>query len=93
MAFAVLFDNPNVSQEQYDAVRARIGIDENNPPEGGILHVAGPGPDGGWRVVEVWESEEARQKFAQETLGPVFAELGIERPEPQRWEVHAIVKR
>jgi hypothetical protein len=41
----------------------------------------------------VWESEEARQEFTQERLAPLFKEFGIERPEPERREVHAIVKR
>jgi hypothetical protein len=44
MPIAVLFDNPDATEEQYDAVRATLGISENAPPEGGILHVAGPSP-------------------------------------------------
>jgi hypothetical protein len=62
MPVAFLFDNPGATQEQYEAVRARLDIAEDRPPEGGIVHVAGPSPNGGWRVFEVWESREAQQK-------------------------------
>ncbi len=93
MAIAFLFDNPDGSQEQYDAVRGRLDISDDVPPEGGIIHVAGPSPTGGWRVFEVWESREAQKKFTEEQLAPLFKEVGINRPEPQTWEVHSIVKR
>ncbi len=93
MAVAFLFDNPNGSQEQYDAVRARLGVSEDNPPEGGIIHVAGPSPNGGWRVFEVWESREAQQRFTEEKLQPLFDEVGVNRGEPETWEVHSMMKR
>lgn len=32
--------------------------------------------DGGWRVVDVWESEDAFNKFAKERLGPAMAAAG-----------------
>jgi len=54
MAVAMLVDNPEGSQETYDSVRERLGLER---PAGGIFHVAGPSPNGGWRVIEVWESE------------------------------------
>ena len=34
MAFARMFNNPNVTKEQYDAVRAKMGIGSENVPEG-----------------------------------------------------------
>jgi hypothetical protein len=93
MAFVRLFDNPEGTQEQYDAASQQLGIDSNNIPEGGVLHVAGPGPNGGWRVVEVWESEDQARKFDDETLLPVLQQAGVERPEPQTWQVHNLVVR
>jgi hypothetical protein len=93
MAIAFLFDNPNGSQEQYDAVRGKLDVSEDNPPEGAILHVAGASPTGGWRVIEVWETREAQQKFTEEKLAPLFKEVGVNRGEPQTWEVHNIMKR
>ena len=93
MTVAVLIDNPAGSQEVYEQVRERLGIDETTGPAGGILHIAGPSPNGGWRVVELWESPEAAEAFAREKLAPIFAELGMpERPQPQVWPVHAVLQ-
>jgi len=91
MAFVRLFDNPEGTQEQYDAATQAINIDESNLPEGSVLHVAGPSPTGGWRVVEVWESEDAARKFDEEQLMPVLQQVGVERPEPQVWQAHNLV--
>jgi len=93
LAFVRMFDNPNVTQEQYDASSKQIGVTSGNMPEGGVLHVAGPGPEGGWRVLEIWESEDAARKFDEERVEPVLQQAGIKRPEPQRWQVHNLVVR
>ena len=88
MAFMRMFDNPNVTQEQYDAVSERVGVSADNMPDGGILHAAGQGPDGGWRVVEIWESEEAARKFDEERVEPMLQQAGIEHPPPETWQLH-----
>lgn len=36
----------------------RESLDARNP-DGFIAHLAGPKPEGGWRVVDLWESEAA----------------------------------
>jgi hypothetical protein len=92
MAFARMFENPNVSQEQYDAVRKMTGVTSENMPEGGILHVAGPSPKGGWRVIEVWESEAAAKTW-DEKLEPMLEQQGIKRPAPETWEPHNVMTR
>jgi hypothetical protein len=51
MAFVRLFDNPEGSQEQYDAASRAIGVTSDDVPDGAILHVAGPSPNGGRRPV------------------------------------------
>ena len=87
MAIAMLIDNPEGSQELYDKVLEHLALD--GKPAGGILHVAGPGPNGGWRVVEVWESRADADRFFAERLGPAFAAAGVtERPQPEFWTVH-----
>jgi hypothetical protein len=45
------------------------------PVEGLLMHVAGQSPQG-FRVVDVWESEEACQRFG-EILQPILQEVGI----------------
>lgn len=93
MAFVRMFDNPEGTQEQYDAARDRIGVTSANMPAGSVLHVAGASPTGGWRVVEIWESEDAARAFDEETLLPLLAQVGVERPEPTVWQVHNLVVR
>ena len=57
MALAFLLEFPGVTQEQYDKVLEKLQLG-GKTYQGGIFHVAGP-MEGGWRVVDVWESEEA----------------------------------
>ena len=76
MAVAMMVDNPEGSQEIYDRVRERLGLER---PAGGIFHVAGPSPNGGWRVIEVFESEEDAQRFVAR-LKPAFEAVGVPGP-------------
>ena len=87
MAIAMMVDNPEGSQEIYDRVRQRLGLEK---PAGGVFHVAGPSPTGGWRVIEVWESEEEAQRFLKERLLPALEAVGAPAPrtQPQFWPVH-----
>ncbi len=87
MTVAVLVDNPEGSQEAYEKVREQLGLEG---PAGGIFHLAGPSPNGGWRVLEVWESEEDARRFREERLMPAFDASGVPRPQspPQIWQVH-----
>jgi hypothetical protein len=86
MAVAMLIDNPNGSQEIYEQLRERIGLDK---PAGGIFHVAGPSPNGGWRVIEIWESEEDAKRFLAERLGPAAEAVGTPPPPPpELWLIH-----
>jgi hypothetical protein len=52
------------------------------------VHVAGQGEQG-FRVVDVWESEEACNRFG-ELLLPVLRELGID-DRPELYPTHAFV--
>ena len=87
MAIAMMVDNPEGSQEIYDRVRQRLGLEK---PAGGIFHVAGPSPTGGWRVIEVWESEEEAHRFLKERLLPALEAVDPPAPptQPQFWPVH-----
>ena len=89
--FARMFNNPNVTKDQYDATVAKLGVSSDSLPAGSILHVAGEGP-AGWRVIEVWESEDDARAW-DEKLEPVLAASGIVRPAPETWQVHNLMKR
>jgi hypothetical protein len=86
MTIAMMVDNPHGSQETYERVRERLGLEK---PAGGIFHVAGPSPNGGWRVIEVWESEQDAQRFVTDRLLPAFEAVGAAAPPPpELWHVY-----
>lgn len=94
MAVVLVVQAPGLTREQYeDSVKrvSRRGTLESPadwPVEGLLAHIAGEGPNG-FRVVDVWESEEAMQRFG-EILRPVLSELGVEA-QPEIYPVHTFV--
>ena len=85
-----MVDNPEGSQEIYERIRAQLGLER---PTGGIFHIAGPSPNGGWRVVEVWETEEEADRFFHERFVPALRSLGLSKtPAREFWPVHAAMK-
>lgn len=84
MAYAFVQDVAS-SWDQYEQVSAGL-VDP--PPLGLLVHVAGP-TDEGVRIIDVWESEEAWQRFRTERLDPAIAALGgPARPEPTFRDLH-----
>ena len=59
----VVVEDVAASWEQYDRFAAALA---GSTPAGLILHAAGP-TDEGFRIVEVWETEEAWRGFAGRT--------------------------
>ena len=88
MALALLLEFPGATQEQFHQVAQKIG---SRAPQGLLYHVEGP-IEGGWRVVDVWESQEAVDLFYHERLGQVLQEVGVAIPQPQFWPAHRIIK-
>ena len=89
MAVAVQLDFRGASLEQYDQINETIGMLPGGPasPEE-IFHWVMK-TDDGFRVVDVWESREAFEKFALEKLDPIYKEVGVvDPPEIQFFEVH-----
>ena len=90
MAVAMLVESPECSPEAYESVRRRLG---SRKPAGGIFHIAGPSPNGGWRVVEVWESEEQATRFFSEHFVPALLAAGLGLPPRcEVWSVHAAMR-
>lgn len=89
MAIAMVFEGAGVTQAQYEQARDEVAPG-NMPPAGMLYHVAGP-TDNGWRVVEVWESQEAADRFFQEKLERALQNAKIE-VQPQVFQVHNVMK-
>jgi hypothetical protein len=78
-----------VSKEQYDRARREVNW-EGQPAEGGKFHVAWFGSDG-LHVVDVWESPQHFQRFAESRLMPVVQKIGIKsQPKVEFSETHAV---
>jgi hypothetical protein len=73
MAIVRIVRPPMLDRKTYDAVNAKIGVEEN-PPEGLIMHSAGE-VDGMFQIVDVWESQEHAERFDKERLGPGITEV------------------
>ena len=58
------------------------------PVDGILSHAAGPTSDG-WRVVDVWDSEEPFERFGS-VIGPMLQEVGFPG-EPQGLSLHNFV--
>jgi hypothetical protein len=94
VAVVLVHEGPGLTRETYEAAvrrvsgKDRVESPDDWPVEGLLSHAAGEGPNG-FRVVDVWESEEAAMKFG-DTLVPIMQELNI-TTEPQVYEAHTFV--
>jgi hypothetical protein len=94
MPIVAVFQSPSFTREQYDeSVRRltgknRVESPADWPAQGLLAHIAGEG-ESGFRVVDVWESEEGFNRFG-ETLMPILQELGIDA-RPEVYSTHAFV--
>lgn len=84
--YAFIQDVP-IDAAFYARIKSGLGVE---PPKGLISHVAVELPEGGLRYVDVWDSEEDWNCFAEERLHPVVHGLLTEvfgdtlPPEPER---------
>ena len=79
------------TQDQYDAIHSQMGIDDN-PPEGMIFHAAGP-IDGGWGIIDFWESRADFDAFAAR-ISEGMAAAGVEPdgpPDVHEFPVHEMI--
>lgn len=95
MAVVVVHEIPGGTQEDYEKVVSLLtdggtldSVDDW-PVEGLVLHTAAP-TDRGWRVVDVWESEEAFKAFG-EVLVPKLQEAGL-GGEPEMTQAYKVIK-
>ena len=83
MAVLVTANVAGGDAKQDAAIQERLGLN-GKMPSGGILRLAGPA-DGGWRIVSVWESKEAFERFRTDKLGPAMREAGLQPPQIEIW--------
>ena len=90
MPVGLVIDMQGMTPEIYDALNEAMGF-PSEVPDGLLSHIAGP-IEGGFRVVDVWESIEDYDRFVQNKLGPAIG--GVEGgqtlapPSVQEFKIH-----
>jgi hypothetical protein len=92
MALCMIVENPDQTEEQADAIIAHLRGTGPVPPEGARLVLSGPA-DPGWRVISVWDSEDARDRFFAERLSAAYEAAGLSfgRIKRTQFELHGLV--
>jgi hypothetical protein len=92
MAVGIRIKLAGVTQEQFDAVNKHIDP-MGNPPTGILFHASGP-IEGGWGVIDFWESRAAFDAF-ESRIGEAVAAVGVDMqapPDVKEFPVHEMFK-
>jgi len=95
MPIVAVFQSPSLTQEKYEESvrqltggRSRMASAADWPVAGLLAHVAGRG-ERGFRVVDVWASEDAFRQFG-EKLMPILQAVGVDG-QPEIYPAHTFV--
>jgi hypothetical protein len=96
MPIVAVFQFPSLTQQTYEETvkrltggkKTRMESRADWPVPGLLSHAAGQGANG-FRVVDVWESEDAFRKFG-ERLTPILEAVGI-KGDPDIYPAYAFV--
>jgi hypothetical protein len=91
MAVLVIANVPGGSAEQDEAFMKELNVAED-PPAGIRVRMAGPTEDG-WRIVGLWDSQEAFDEFRRTRLDPGLERLGRPEPELEFWPIESVIIR
>lgn len=92
MPIGVRIKLPGISQEQFDKAHDHINPDRV-PPKGLIFHASGP-IDGGWGVIDFWETREDFEAF-QAKIPEGMAAAGVTPqgpPDVKEFPVHETIQ-
>jgi hypothetical protein len=69
MPILMIGEVPNLTEEMYGGMleQLRPVLEQ---AKGFIAHSGGPHPDGGWRVVEMWDTEEDARAWFEQNVEP-----------------------
>src|SRR5947199_10050739 len=91
MAVGIRIKLAGITQEQFDQVHDHVNPDRT-PPKGLLFHASGP-IDGGWGIIDFWESRADFDAFAQRIMEGMTA-AGIEPqgpPDIKEFPVHEMI--
>jgi hypothetical protein len=92
MPYCAIIENPDAGREKFEQINAHLRDTGAFPPDGQRLLIAGPA-DQGWRVISVWDSEEALERFYTEGLLAACTAVDIRYDRMTRtiFDVHTLV--
>jgi hypothetical protein len=92
MSYCAIIENPDAGPEQFERIKAHLRDAGAFPPDGQRLLIAGPGKHG-WRVISVWDSEQALERFYTDGLlaACAAADIHYDRMTRTTFEVHTLV--
>jgi hypothetical protein len=76
MAICLIVENVDASQEAFEQISAHVRSTGPVPPDGARLVLGGPS-DPGRRMISVWDSQEAQERFVAERLAPAYKAAGL----------------
>jgi hypothetical protein len=93
MAVGIRVKLPGVSQEQFDKLNEHV-MGSGGLADGMIFHSSGP-IDGGWGVIDFWESRGQFDAFFGSRVKAAIDATGLEvsgAPDIKEFPVHEIIK-
>ncbi len=93
MAVGIRIKMPGITQEQFDKVNENVDP-VGNPPDGLVFHSSGP-IDGGWGVIDFWESRDKFDAFFGSRVKAAVEAAGVEMegaPDVKEFPVHEFAK-
>jgi quinol monooxygenase YgiN len=80
MSISMRAEVRGMTPDQFEVLFATIS-DQLKAYPGFIAHISSPVP-GGIQVYEVWESQEAHDRWAREVIAPVMQQAALTEPQP-----------
>ena len=69
MSVLMIAEVPNMTEEIYEGMIPQLSP-QLQQAAGFVSHAGGPSPSGGWRVVEIWDSEAQAEEWFQSNVKP-----------------------
>jgi hypothetical protein len=90
MAIGIYFRPASMSAAQYDDIMKRLGAAGAGQPTGRLHHCCFGSGDS-LQVFDVWESQEAFDRFGP-TLMPILQQVGVDPGQPMIEAIHNVVE-
>ena len=84
MAVGIRLKFSGMTQDQFDTINKAV---DRKEAHGLIFHASGP-VEGGWGVIDFWESREQFDQFIANVVGPAMQVTGAAPPDVKEFPVH-----